>query len=301
MHDRTGTHEQQPLHKAMAERMHEHRREGDHSHRAMSRLHEQHAAAKGRKNDAHILDRRIGQDAFHILLHRGVKHAEERREQAHDHDNEAISKDFHAEEIEDKAAQSVDGDLEHDTAHQGRYMAWRCRMRIRQPDMQRHQAGFQGKADKGRTEGHMTQRPFQRVVRQIREQQALRLAAHQVERHKDSRRAQMGHDHILIGGMDGILLLALMIDEQERHQCHDLPSQDKRKRIASHEHEHHREQEQVPKPRKSPDAHTTIRLAIIDAIQTDNGTSQSRNDEKSRAPSISSKIIAAPASIHQQA
>ena len=74
--------------------------------------------AKGGKDNTHILNRGIGEDSFHILFHRSVEHAEERREQSHEHDDKAIGKNLHAEEIKDKTAKAINGYFEHNTTHE---------------------------------------------------------------------------------------------------------------------------------------------------------------------------------------
>ncbi len=224
----------------MCKGMYEHRRKRDHRQIRSVQCHQNHAAAKSGKDDAHVFHGGIGQNAFHILFHGRIEHAQERRYQPHHHDDKAIGKHISTDEFKDKAAKAVNRHFQHNTAHERRHMGRCRRMRIGQPDMQRHQAGLQGKAGKSTAKGNMLQHRRQFAMRQIGKGKALCPAAQKVKRHQNGRCAQMGHDHILVCCTNHLFLLALMVHEQERNQRHNFPGQNKGKGITCEHHQNHR-------------------------------------------------------------
>ena len=93
-------------------------------------------------DDADILDRRIGQQLLHVVLHQRVEHADHGGHRADDGKDAAPPPERLADQIEQDADQAVYGDLGHDPAHQRGNMAGCGGVGQRQPDMQRHQTGL---------------------------------------------------------------------------------------------------------------------------------------------------------------
>ena len=81
------------------------------------------------------------------MLHQGVKHAHDRGDPAERQHHHAPPPGGRADEVERDAHEAVDSDFGHHPAHQRRDVAGRRGMRERQPDVQRHEAGFGTGAD----------------------------------------------------------------------------------------------------------------------------------------------------------
>ncbi len=93
-------------------------------------------------DDADVLDRVVGEEAFEVVLHQRVEDAHHRGDAAEDkHDRRPPPLD-RSEQIEDDADERVDRYLGHHSAHQGRDMARRCRVGEWQPHVQWHDAGL---------------------------------------------------------------------------------------------------------------------------------------------------------------
>jgi hypothetical protein len=91
---------------------------------------EQERQADARDDDADVLDRRVREQAFHVRLHGGEDHTEERSRQAEGERDDAPPPDLRMEEIEHDAQEPVDRGLEHHAAHQRRHRRWCRRVRL---------------------------------------------------------------------------------------------------------------------------------------------------------------------------
>src|SRR5262245_6268844 len=136
------TKEQKALEDRMVEHVHEARRERERRRPRHSVRLEGERKAKPDENDPDVFHGVVREQPLEVVLHQRVKHAH--------HGGDAAEREYHhapppggrAGEIESDTHEAIDGDLGHHPAHQCRDMAWRRRMRERQPDVQRHQAGF---------------------------------------------------------------------------------------------------------------------------------------------------------------
>ena len=106
------------------------------------------------EDNADILHRVVGEQPLEIVLHERVEHAHRRGDAAKREHHHAPPPGRRAEQVEDDAHEAVDGDFGHHAAHQGRDMAWRRRVRERQPDMQRHKPGLGSGAEQRENEHH---------------------------------------------------------------------------------------------------------------------------------------------------
>jgi hypothetical protein len=70
------------------------------------------------KNDADVLDGRPGQQAFGVVLHQSLQHAEHGAEAADREHQRARPPGQVARKVEHDADEAVDGDLGHHAAHQ---------------------------------------------------------------------------------------------------------------------------------------------------------------------------------------
>jgi hypothetical protein len=69
---------------------------------------------------ADVLDRRVGQQALHVHLHRGEHHPEQRGGQPERQQQAAPPPQRRMQQVEQHAQQAVDGRLQHHAAHQRR-------------------------------------------------------------------------------------------------------------------------------------------------------------------------------------
>src|SRR3990170_6554269 len=101
-----------------------------------------------------VLDRRIGEQPFEVVLQEGVDHAHYRGEETEDKHDPAPPPVRYLKEVERDPQQSVDGDLEHGPAHKGGDIARRGGMRLGEPRVQGEDAGLCGKAEKGQQKSY---------------------------------------------------------------------------------------------------------------------------------------------------
>ena len=111
MHNCTSTHKHQALHQAVTKGVNSSSRKGYNSQRHQMHRHKQHTTAKGTKNNAHILYRGIGQNSFHIHFHSGIEHSQKSRQQAYNHDNQAIPDIVHTNKLESKTTKTIESHL----------------------------------------------------------------------------------------------------------------------------------------------------------------------------------------------
>ena len=98
--------------------------------------------AEAHHDDADVFDAVIGQQPLEVVLLQRVEHAHQRRDHAHGENHGPGPQRRRPEEVEEYARHPVDAALDHDARHQRRDVAGRHRVRVRQPDMQRHDAGL---------------------------------------------------------------------------------------------------------------------------------------------------------------
>ena len=116
------------------------------------------------EDDPDVLDRVIGEQTLQIMLHQRVEHAEHGGDASDGKHDQARPPRRFADQIEHDPDEAIDGDFGHHSTHQRRNMAWRCRMRERQPDVQRHETGLRARSQE-RKEEHQGRRDKLRVMR----------------------------------------------------------------------------------------------------------------------------------------
>ena len=105
------------------------------------------------------------------------------------------------EQIEHDAHEAVDRDLGHHAAHQRRDVARRCRMRERQPDMQRHEAGLGAGADERKNKHECGERRGGVRGANLGEAVAAVRPGKQPEGEQQRERAEARHDQIDVPGL----------------------------------------------------------------------------------------------------
>ena len=142
----------------------------------------------------------IGEQPLEIVLHQRIEHAHHRGDAAEREHHHAPPPGRRAEQIEHDADEAVDRDLGHHAAHQRRDMAGRGRMRERQPDMQRHQAGLRAGADQ-REDQHQRGEPGGRMRRADGVEGVVAVrAGEQAEGEQQRERAEARHHQIDVAG-----------------------------------------------------------------------------------------------------
>ena len=126
-------------------------------------------------------------------------------------------------EIEDDAHEAVDGDLGHHAAHQRRDVARRRRMRERQPDMQRHDAGLRAGADQRQDQGQRAER--RRGMRGAHLREGIKAVGpgEQAEGEQQSERAEARHHQIDVAGAHVVGHAVVRHHQRPRGQRHELP------------------------------------------------------------------------------
>ena len=146
---RAGAEEQQTLEDRMVEDVQEAGGERERRRQRHAVGLERERKAEPDEDDPDVLHRVVREQPLEVVLHERVEHAHDGGDAAEREHHHAPPPGGRAEQIEDDAHEAVDGDLGHHAAHQRRDVARRRRMRERQPDMQRHEAGFGAGADQG--------------------------------------------------------------------------------------------------------------------------------------------------------
>ena len=159
---RAGAEEQQALEHRVVEDVEQRRGQRQRRGGVQAVGDERQRQAEADEDDADVLHRVVGEQALQVMLHQRVEHAEHGGDAAqHQHDH-AGPPARHAQQVEHDADEAVDRDLGHHAAHQRGDVAGRGGMRERQPDMQRHDAGFRSGADQ-RQDQHQCCDPGRRM------------------------------------------------------------------------------------------------------------------------------------------
>ena len=228
---RAGAEKQQTFEDAVIEDVQQAGGKADDGERRGAGRQSEHAKTDAEQNDPDVLDAGIGEQPLQIMLRQGKQHAENTARRADGDEGPAPPWLRCPEQCQD-AYQTVNADLDHRPRHQCRGMAGGDRMRFRQPDMRRDDAGLRAKADQRQNEGHRTQRRggLQDAAVSV-EIGAARQPAEQHEEHEKKRRSDMGRRQIRPRGMPHALLPVIENDQEERRQCHDLPGQQEQQSV----------------------------------------------------------------------
>ena len=117
----------------------------------------QDAHAEPQGDDADVLHAVIGEQPLQVVLGQGEQHAEHPGEQPDGDQRPAPPRFGRAEEGQDPE-QPVDAGLDHHAGHHGRHVRRRRRVRLRQPDVQRHESRLGPEADQRQEEGDADRR-----------------------------------------------------------------------------------------------------------------------------------------------
>ena len=111
------------------------------------RMQEHQGRPQPHQDDADILDAVIRQQPLEVVLHQRVEHAQHRGDGPDGQDRDAPPVRRRAHEVEEHTRQAVNAGLDHHAGQQRGGVAGRDRMGHRQPDVQRHDARLDAKAE----------------------------------------------------------------------------------------------------------------------------------------------------------
>ena len=166
-------------------------------------------------DQADVFDRGIGQQALHVALYGAVKHAEKRGDEAHHQRHHAPPPDGGMQQVEADPQQAVDGGLQHHAAHHRRHRRRRRRVRLGQPDMQRHQAGLGAKT--GQRQKESNRGPLRRQLLGAHSGKAViaRPAGHDAKAQEDANGADVGDQQVEEAGAADFRVDMICRDQKE--------------------------------------------------------------------------------------
>jgi len=173
------------------------------------------AAPRPHEDDADVLDAVVGEQAFQVMLHQRVEHAQHGGDRADRQHGDTPPVGRRAEKIEEHAGQPVDAGLDEYAGHDRRDVAGRRRMRHRQPDVQWNDAGLDAETDEKEDERRIA-RAVGHFVAERMEADKTVVAGRPEQQEKpehDAARTDVRHDEVEHTGVTGLLLFVLEADE----------------------------------------------------------------------------------------
>ena len=265
--------------------MHQRSHKAKHIKAAAGSLH-QHTAAEGSKNYAHIFHGRVSKHALNIRFHLSIEYAQKCRYYASQQYSNAPPVIPGRQKAEHKTAEAIKSNLQHNTAHQRGNVTGCCRMRLRQPHMQRHQTGLQSKTGKGTDKNKMLPAAIQCILGHSSKAEALAGRACQQKGNHNRRRTDAGHNQILIGSIPGSTLFGFMVNQHKGGYSHNLPEKQEAEGIACQQHQYHRHYEQAPHAAQKTQTAAIIATRITKRVQAGNNTGDTGQKQKDCAPAI---------------
>ena len=257
MQHRAGAQEQEALEAGVGQAVVEH---GGHG-QCRQRLHaigvEDQGQADAHRDEADVFDRRIRQQPLHVVLHRAVEHAEQCGDEAHYQSHHAPPPDRRMQQVEAHAQQAVDGRLQHHTAHHRRHRRRRRRVRLGQPDMQRHQAGLGAEAAQRQQEGGRGPEGRQllgaHAGKTVVAASTTNSAGHDAKRKQDANGAEVRDQQVEETGAADFLLTMIGGDKEVGRQRHALPGHHEGVGIVGHQYHQHAGEKDVVFEAKQPE------------------------------------------------
>ena len=201
-------------------------------------------------------------------------------------------------EFEDDAHEAVDGDFGHHAAHQRGDVARRRRMRERQPDVQRHDAGLRAGADQSEDQHQRAERGGWMRGAHLRERVKAVGAGEQAEGEQQSERAEARHDQIDVAGAHVLGHAMVRHHQRPRRQRHELPGQQKREGVVG---EH--DQRHAGKERRIERQHASGRrfvLAVAERKQARAKRAEIDHDQEKGRERIEAQMRAEPGQAERQ-
>ena len=151
MQDRTRAQEKQGFEQGVVEHVEQCAGKAEGRHQPVAGGDAEHAQAETEQDDADVLNGGVRQQPLEVMLAQGMDHAENARGHAEQEDGLRKERGRVAEQQVD-ADDAVDAHLDHHPGEQGRDVAGRGRVGVRQPDVQRQDARLGAEAGQGEEE-----------------------------------------------------------------------------------------------------------------------------------------------------
>ena len=183
-------------------------------------------------------------------------------------------------QIEADAQQAVDRRLQHDSAHHRRHGRGRRRVRFRQPDVQRQEAGLGAEAEDGEQEGHA--RPGAGRVEGAHRGEgviALRPGQH-AEGEQDGDRADVRDQQVEVAGAADFGVAVLGDDEEVRGQRHRLPGDHEGVAVVGDEDADHAREEEVVEQAVQAGRGAFARAKVAGGVDRDAGASGAEEQQE---------------------
>ena len=289
---RAGAKEQQALEQRVVEDVKQRRGEGQRRRQALAIGLKRQRQPEADKDDADILDGRIGQQPFEVALHQRIENTHHRGDAAERQHHHARGPIRTAEQIEHHADEAVDRHLGHHAAHQRRDVTGRGRMGQRQPDMERHQAGLGARAKQ-----HQHQHQGRRGAGMRRGADGVKAVVaggtgEEAKRQQQRQRAKTGHHQIDIAGLRIAALAMMRHHQRPRRQRHEFPAQEIRERIVGEQHQIHAGQK-----RREERQHALRRVfmaAIAERIEAGERAAEIDHHQEERRQRVEPEMRAEP-------
>jgi hypothetical protein len=220
-------------------------RQGQRGHRHHAKAEEDQRQAQAHEEQAHVFDRRVGQQALHVGLHGRKHHAEQCRGQAHGQQQRAPPPQLQLQQVKGHAQHAVDGGVEHDPAHQCRNGRRRGRVRFGQPHMQRQDAGLGAKAEHRQQETHRSPEGRQRLRAHIGKGVVARIGLQHAKTQQDGDGAHARHRDVQVARAAHFGDAVVGGDEEVGRQRHGFPHHHEAVGVVGQDHAHHADQEDV--------------------------------------------------------
>lgn len=195
--------------------------------------------AEADEDHADVLDRRVGQQPFHVVLCGGEHHAPEPRDDACAQQDEPGRAEFgQVAQGGRDAEDAVDARLDHHARHQGRDVRRCGGVGLRKPYVHREESGLHAEAcqekEVERQHGLRAecggQSPERGVARRDIETDEADEQQHEADVH---------HDQVGEGGAANLAALGVEEDQQERRHGHQLPEEEERvASVGEHDAQH---------------------------------------------------------------
>jgi hypothetical protein len=199
---------------------------------------------------------------------------------------------WRSDEVEHDANEAVDRDLGHDPAHQRRNVAGGGRMRERQPDVQRHQAGLGAGADERKDQNGGRERRRGMAVADVAEGISAVRSRQQSEGEQQRERPEARHDQVDVSRTNVVGDAVVRHHQRPRRQRHEFPRQQERERIVGeHDDAHAGEKRRIE--RQHP-ARSMLVAAISEREQARSGRAEVDYGEKKRRKRIQTKMRSKP-------
>ena len=230
---------EQALEQRVVERVQQGARDAAQRDELVARGFAQRGDAESDEDDADVLDRGVGQQAFHVVLHGCEDHAPQARDDARreqDHSGGVQERLFaqrgrHAQD-------AVDARLDHHARHQGRDVRRGCGVRLRKPDVHREKSRLHAEA----RQEHQQQRQSRLRAEVVAQRAERGGAAGRVEPYEaddEQHEADVHHNQVGERRAPDFAPLGVEEDQQERRHGHQFPEKEEREAAVRKDHAQH--------------------------------------------------------------